>query len=95
MKYKIDMSILSFLKDYRVIAIIVLIILFNLYSSKMEGFMSGLSELVNSHGSKKAGFAAFSGSKEQEQNRDAEHVNPMYKDGNPANPYPEYRNQPV
>ena len=88
------MEKLKYVKPVLVLLAIILVFIFS--RNFMEPFLcGGVSELVNAHGSKSAGFASFSGNKEQEQNKDAEHVNPMYKDGNPANPYPEYRNQPV
>ena len=59
------------------------------------GMFTGMcSSLMNAHGSEPAGFGAFPGKVEQRQNKEASHVNPMYRNGNPQNVFPEFKLQP-
>jgi len=59
------------------------------------GMFSGMcSSLMNAHGSEPAGFGASPGNIEQRQNKEASHVNPMYRNGNPQNVFPEFKLQP-
>jgi len=53
------------------------------------------TDLENAHGSKPAGFAASPGAPQYYQNADAPHVDPMYREGNPQNTFPQYKRQPL
>jgi len=55
----------------------------------------GFPSMMNSHGSKPAGYNASPGSAQAEQNENTEHVNPMYRKGNPQNTFPEFKIQPL
>ena len=59
------------------------------------GMFTGMcGSLMNAHGSEPAGFGASPGNVEQQQNKEASHVNPMYRNGNPQNVFPEFKLQP-
>jgi len=78
--------------------VIFLIIIYIIRTKNIENFiykiMRGIP-LANAHDTEPPGFTASSRQIEQEQNMNATHVNPMYKEGNPQNINPEYKRQPM
>ena len=78
--------------------VIFLILIYVIGKKNIENFtdviMSGIP-LANANGSELPGFTASPGPIEQNQNANATHVNPMYKEGNPQNINPEYKRQPM
>ena len=65
------------------------------FIERFTGMFSGMcTSLMNAHGSEPAGFGASPGNVEQRQNKEASHVNPMYRNGNPQNVFPEFKLQP-
>jgi hypothetical protein len=78
--------------------VIFLIIIYIIRTKNIENFIDKIMRgipLANAHGAEPPGFTASPGRIEQEQNMNATHVNPMYKEGNPQNINPEYKRQPM
>ena len=94
-----DMKILRFHKNKIALFFVIISIIYIAVNSKklMEKFTNEApmsSTLANAHGSKPVGLGASPGKPQQQQNADAAHVNPMYKNGNPQNTNPGLKLQP-